>query len=128
MFLAIAAYGTWNPVATSQHGAYPDEWTSPQPVAASRGIGTLGYDLDDYDALGLYATQWFLPDTRLRLFHGSDGPPFPRYVLAARSWPREHRETRATLLWSDAGRDQAIYRLSRPRGASAPATATSSGD
>jgi len=113
MFLAIVAYGAWNPVVTSQRGAYPAGWTNPGPVAAERGITSLGYDLADYDALGLYATQWFLPDTEVRLLHAGDDPPLPRYVLASHSWPRQHPDTRAKLVWDDAGRDQAIYRLSQ---------------
>jgi hypothetical protein len=114
MFLAIVAYGAWNPVVTSQRGAYPAGWTSPEPVAAEHEITSLSYDLPDYDALGLYATQWFLPDTEMRLLHAGDGPPFTRYVLASHSWPHQHPDTRAKLVWDDVGRDQAIYRLGNP--------------
>jgi hypothetical protein len=50
--------------------------------------------------------------TSLRLFHvNRQSPPF-RYVLSSRSWRRWHPKARATLLWSEGGRDEALWRLS----------------
>jgi hypothetical protein len=59
LFAAVAIYGTWNPVATSQRGAYPSGWVSPEAAASAEPIAEAGYDLDRYDTFGLYATQWF---------------------------------------------------------------------
>jgi hypothetical protein len=119
LFAGIAAYGIWNPVVTSQRGAYPSGWISPEAAAASEPIDTARYDLDDYDTFGLYATQWFLPDTALRLFHGDSRASYPRYVLGSQGWSREHPRTRAKQLWSDTVRDQALWRLETPEGARA---------
>jgi hypothetical protein len=114
LFAAIAVYGIWNPVATSQRGAYPSGWTSPEAVATAEPIAAASYDLDRYDTFGLYASQWFLPDTALRLFHGDSDRRYPRYMLGSRQWAREHPRPPARLLWSDTARDQALWRIEAP--------------
>jgi hypothetical protein len=114
LLLAVAAYGLWNPVRSSQRAIYPAGWDSPEPVAESRGIGRLAYDLDSYDAIGLYATQWFLPDTRMVLFEGDrQAPPAP-YVISSHRWAGDRAHPGAAELWSDAGRDQVLW--GPPRG------------
>jgi hypothetical protein len=110
LFLAVAAYGAWNPVVSSQRGAYPSGWSSPEPVAGAERIAAVAYDLDRYDTFGLYSVQWFLPDTSVRFLHPGDGRPLPRYVLSSRDWAREHPGGGWTLIWSDQGHDQAIWR------------------
>jgi hypothetical protein len=115
LFLAVVAYGAWNPVRSSQRAVYPSGWTSPQAVVEAEGEGTIAYDLDHYDTIGLYAVQWFLPDSRLSLFHGDRQPAASRYVLSASSWAREHPETGAEEVWSAVGRDQVLWRLSKPQ-------------
>jgi 4-amino-4-deoxy-L-arabinose transferase-like glycosyltransferase len=112
LFLAVIAYGVWNPVRSSQRAVYPAGWTSPQPVAEAAGASTIAYDLDAYDTIGLYVTQWFLPDSHLLLFEdGSQRPP-SRYVISGGAWGREHRGA-AKLLWRDPGRDQGLWRIGR---------------
>jgi hypothetical protein len=111
LFLPIVVYGAWNPVISSERAVYPAGWTSPQPIAAAHNIRSAAYDLDHYDTIGLYVVQWFLPDTSLRLFHGNRQRPPSRYVLSARSWPRQHPHPGASELWTFRGRDEALYRL-----------------
>jgi hypothetical protein len=111
LFLAVAAYGAWNPVRSSQRAVYPSGWRSPQSVAAREPIRQVAYDLGHYDAIGLFVTQWFLPRTSVSLLHGSRVQPRSGYVLSSLRWPREHRESRATRLWVDEGRDQALWKL-----------------
>ncbi|HEX2392735.1 MAG TPA: hypothetical protein VHI77_07430 [Solirubrobacterales bacterium] len=110
LFLAVMAYGAWNPVRSSQRAVYPSGWTSPRSAAA--GAPRIAYDLDHYDTIGLYATQWFLPDSHLVLFHGGrEAPPAP-YLISGSSWRREHPGAEARALWTDVGRDQVLWRLS----------------
>jgi hypothetical protein len=111
LFAPIIVYGAWNPVVKSQREVYPSGWESPQPIAESERIHSISYDLDHYDAIGLYAFQWFLPDTSVRLFSASRRPPPSRYVLSGHSWPREHPGTGAVALWEAEGRDQVLWRL-----------------
>ncbi|MEK6276823.1 MAG: hypothetical protein AABM29_02265 [Actinomycetota bacterium] len=113
LFLPVVVYGAWNPVLRSERDVYPSGWTSPEPVAEAHGIRSLGYDTDHYDAIGLYAYQWFLPQTSVRLFRGAHEPPPSRYFLSGRSWPREHPETGTVELWSARGRDQVLWRAGR---------------
>jgi hypothetical protein len=110
LFLAVSAYGVWNPVRSSERAVYPGGWTSPEDIAERNGIHRVSYDLDHYDPIGLYATQWFLPDTSESLFHGDREKPRSRFVIAgtARPGPQARR------LWVFAGRDQALWELSRP--------------
>ena len=54
LFLAVAAYGTWNPVRSSQRAVYPSGWTSPQSIAEKASVRHAAYDLDHYDTIGLY--------------------------------------------------------------------------
>ncbi len=113
LFLAVAAYGAWNPVRSSQRAVYPAGWTSPQPAAEDAGAKTIAYDLDSYDTIGLYSLQWFLPNTKVTLFEESREEPDSRFVLAGEDWPRR-QGVRATALWSAAGRDQVLWRVSGP--------------
>jgi hypothetical protein len=113
LFLAVAAYGAWNPVRSSQRAVYPAGWTSPQPAAEDAGAQTIAYDLDSYDTIGLYSLQWFLPNTKVTLFEESREEPDSRFVLAGEDWPRR-QGVRATPLWEAAGRDQVLWRVSGP--------------
>lgn len=111
LFLAVIAYGAWNPVRSSQLAVYPDGWSSPQAAAEAGHVGSAAYDLDRYDTIGLYTVQWFLPDTHLRLFHGESEPPPERYFFSSASWAHEHPDSHATALWSAVGRDEVFWRL-----------------
>jgi hypothetical protein len=113
LFLAVAAYGAWNPVRSSERAVYPAGWTSPQSAAEDAGAKTIAYDLDSYDTIGLYSLQWFLPNTKLTLFEASREEPDSRFVLAGEDWPRR-QDVRATPLWEAAGRDQVLWRVSGP--------------
>jgi hypothetical protein len=113
LFLAVAAYGAWNPVRSSQRAVYPAGWTSPQSAAEDAGAKTIAYDLDSYDTIGLYSLQWFLPNTRVTLFTQSREEPDSRFVLAGEDWPRR-QGVRATPLWEAVGRDQVLWRVSGP--------------
>lgn len=109
LFLAVIAYGAWNPVVSSQRAVYPSGWTSPQSAAAQ--APEIAYDLDRYDTIGLYVTQWFLPDSHLVLFHGDRRPPPTRYFFSSAEWGREHPASGARAVWTDVGRDQVLWRL-----------------
>jgi peptidoglycan/LPS O-acetylase OafA/YrhL len=111
LFLAVVAYGAWNPVRSSQRAVYPAGWESPQAVVADSGGRTIAYDLDHYDTIGLYAVQWFLPDSEISLFEGKREAPASRLVISDGEWPQEHPAVPAKLLWSDPGRDQSLWRL-----------------
>jgi hypothetical protein len=111
LFLAVVAYGAWNPVRSSQRAVYPAGWQSPQAAVEDAGAKTVAYDLDAYDPIGLYAVQWFLPRTHLLLFSGKNEVPPSRYLISNRAWGRQHPAAAAKLLWSDNGRDQDLWRL-----------------
>jgi hypothetical protein len=111
MLGAVVAYGIWNPVRSSQLAVYPAGWESPRGAVEASGAGAVSYDLDRYDALGLYGLQWFLPRTKMRLFHAGREPPPSRLVISGRNWNRTHPSMPAKLLWSEAGRDQALWEL-----------------
>ncbi|HET8955192.1 MAG TPA: hypothetical protein VFN18_05990 [Solirubrobacterales bacterium] len=113
LFLAVAAYGAWNPVRSSERAVYPAGWTSPQAAAEDAGAKTIAYDLDSYDTIGLYSLQWFLPNTKVTLFEASREKPDSRFVLAGEDWPRR-QGVRARPLWAAAGRDQVLWRVSGP--------------
>lgn len=72
LFLPVLAYGAWNPVRSSQRAVYPAGWESPQAVVENAGSPPVAYDLDHYDTIGLYAVQWFLPESELVLFESSE--------------------------------------------------------
>jgi hypothetical protein len=110
LFLAVVAYGAWNPVRSSQRAVYPPGWESPQAAAEDAGAKKVAYDLDHYDTIGLYVTQWFLPHTRVVLFGGERKDPPSRFVISDGAWGRERRPP-ARLLWSDRGRDQSLWRF-----------------
>ena len=110
LFLAVAAYGAWNPVRSSERAVYPSGWTSPQDAAERESIGRVYYNLDDYDTIGLYVPQWFLPHTPIDLFHGDRRPPPGRYVLSGASWAGEHRGAWRPV-WRAAGRDEVLWML-----------------
>jgi hypothetical protein len=114
LFVPVVAYGVWNPVRSSQRAVYPAGWESPESVAAAAGARTIAYDLDHYDTIGLYTVQWFLPKTKLTLFHGNRQPPRSRFVLSGEAWSRRHPE--AKPIWSFAGRDEVLWETAR-RGA-----------
>jgi hypothetical protein len=111
LFLAVVAYGVWNPVRSSQRAVYPGGWTSPREVAESESIGHVSYDLAHYDVIGLYVNQWFLPDTEVELFNGNRQPPGARYVISGSSWNREHPRTPGRPLWGEAGKNQVLWKL-----------------
>lgn len=112
LFLPIVLYGAWNPVVRSQRDVYPSRWTSPEPVTQAYRIRSVGYDLEHYDTIGLYALQWFLPHTSVQLFHGARRPPPSQYFFSAHSWPREHPGKEVAALWSARGQvDQVLWRL-----------------
>lgn len=114
LFVPVVAYGVWNPVRSSQRAVYPAGWESPESVAAAAGARTIAYDLDHYDTIGLYTVQWFLPKTKLTLFHGNRQSPRSRLVLSGEAWSRRHPE--AKPIWSFAGRDEVLWETAR-RGA-----------
>ena len=111
LLLAVAAYGAWNPVRSSQRAVFPSGWISPQSAADRHSIRRVAYDLDHYDTIGLYVTQWFLPDTSISLFHGDRQPPPVRYVLSSASWASKHPESPGRPIWRDVGRDEVLWRL-----------------
>ncbi len=111
LFLPVLAYGAWNPVRSSQRAVYPAGWESPQAVVENAGSPPVAYDLDHYDTIGLYAVQWFLPESQVVLFEGNRESPPSRLLISDGSWDEEHRDAPARLLWSDAGRDQSLWRL-----------------
>jgi 4-amino-4-deoxy-L-arabinose transferase-like glycosyltransferase len=114
LFLAVVAYGTWNPVRSSEQAVYPLGWESPRAAVESAGAKTVAYDLDHYDTIGLYTVQWFMPKTKLTLFHDSRQPPPSRFVLSDEAWAHRHPGARA--LWRAAGRDEVLWKTRR-RGA-----------
>jgi len=112
LFVAVVAYGVWNPVRSSQRAVYPPGWESPQAAVERAGAQTIAYDLDHYDTIGLYTVQWFMPKTKLTLFHGNRQSPPSRFVLSDEGWSRSHRG--AKPLWSAVGRDETLWET--PRG------------
>jgi hypothetical protein len=114
LFVPIVAYGVWNPVRSSQRAVYPAGWGNPEPVVEAAGARTIAYDLDHYDTIGLYTVQWFLPKTKLTLFHGNRQSPRSRFVLSGEAWSRRHPEAKS--IWSFAGRDEVLWETTR-RGA-----------
>jgi hypothetical protein len=113
LFLAVVAYGAWNPVHSSERSVYPAGWESPQAVVADAGGKTVAYDLDHYDTIGLYAVQWFLPDSKILLFEGKRETPPARLVISGADWAKEHPSPRSKLIWRDpdSGRDQTLWHL-----------------
>lgn len=107
LFLPVVAYGAWNPVRSSQRAVYPAGWENPQ--AAVGKAPTVAYDLDHYDTIGLYAVQWFLPDSRVVLFEGEEPPPSP-LVISNAGWGKEQHSAKPESLWRDNGRDQVLWR------------------
>ncbi|HEY5976731.1 MAG TPA: hypothetical protein VIT85_02645 [Solirubrobacterales bacterium] len=114
LFAVVAVYGVWNPVVRAERGAYPGDWESPEAIVETEGATTVAYDLDHYDTIGLYGTQWFMPDSRLVLFHGDrQAPPSP-FVLSGAAWARAHPGLDSEPLWRDAGRDEVLWRIGGP--------------
>ncbi|HEU5253632.1 MAG TPA: hypothetical protein VFU16_09955, partial [Solirubrobacterales bacterium] len=111
LFLPVLAYGAWNPVRSSERAVYPAGWESPQAVVENVGPSDVAYDLDHYDTIGLYAVQWFLPENQVVLFEGGKEAPPSEVFISDGRWDEEHRGASAQLLWSDAGRDQSLWRL-----------------
>jgi hypothetical protein len=78
LFLPVLAYGAWNPVRSSERAVYPADWESPEAVVENAGSPPVAYDLDHYDTIGLYAVQWFLPESQVVLFESSkEAAPAP---------------------------------------------------
>lgn len=111
LFLAVVVYGAWNPVRSSERAVYPPGWSSPRAAAEAHGSEPIAYDLDSYDAIGLYVFQWFLPHSRVILFHGNREAPPADLVIAGRDYGREHPGTDAVEVWSPGDRDQSLWRL-----------------
>jgi len=111
LFVPVVAYGAWNPVRSSQRAVYPAGWESPEPVVEAARARRIAYDLDHYDTIGLYTVQWFLPKTKLTLFHGNRQSPRSRFVLSGEAW--SHRHPGAKPLWSFAGRDEILWETPR---------------
>jgi hypothetical protein len=81
LFLPVLAYGAWNPVRSSERAVYPAGWESPEAVVENAGSPPVAYDLDHYDTIGLYAPQWFLPDSQVVLFESSrEAAPAPLII------------------------------------------------
>jgi 4-amino-4-deoxy-L-arabinose transferase-like glycosyltransferase len=114
LLLAVVAYGAWNPVRSSERAVYPSGWTSPEGPAEAAGARRVAYDLDSYDTIGLYVPQWFLPDSRISFFHaGREAPPAP-FVISGAAYGREQPGgSDAEEVWSAAGRDQVLWRLTK---------------
>ncbi|HVD86881.1 MAG TPA: hypothetical protein VNB59_05680 [Solirubrobacterales bacterium] len=111
LFLAVVAYGAWNPVRSSERAVYPAGWTSPQSSAEAAEARRIAYDLDSYDTIGLYVFQWFLPNSRVSLFHGDREAPPARFVISNAGYGRQHPGSGAREIWSATGRDQVLWRL-----------------
>ncbi|HEU4598876.1 MAG TPA: hypothetical protein VFS26_03955 [Solirubrobacterales bacterium] len=114
LFLPVIAYGAWNPVRSSQRAVYPPGWDNPQEIVEAEGAKTIAYDLDHYDTIGLYAIQWFLPESRLVLFEGGREAPASKLVISGGKWGERHPAGRPRQLWRDDGRDQSLWRLAKP--------------
>ena len=69
-----------------------------------------------YDTIGLYSLQWFLPNTKVTLFHGNREEPDSRFVLAGEDWPRRARACGRRRSGAAVGRDQVLWRVPRRRG------------
>lgn len=111
LFAVVAAYGVWNPVRSFQRSVYPSGWTSPQSATEAAGGGPIAYDLDHYETTGFYTVQWFLPDSRIVLFHGdTEAAPAP-LVLSDEAYGSEHPGSGAVEIWANAGRDESLWRL-----------------
>ena len=92
LFLPVLAYGAWNPVRSSERAVYPAGWESPEPVVENAGSPSVAYDLDHYDTIGLYAPQWFLPDSQVVLFESSkEAAPAPLVISRDESLWRVRR-------------------------------------
>ena len=113
LFGAVVLYGAWNPVRSSQHAVYPAGWHSPQSIVEAERGKRVAYDLSHYDTIGLYAVQWFLPNSELELFDGKRQAPPSRLFISGAAWQEEHPSADATPLWRDEGRDQTLWRLSK---------------
>lgn len=111
LFGAVVLYGAWNPVRSSERAVYGEGWTSPQATAEADGGETIAYDLDAYEPIGLYAFQWFLPHSRIVLFHGDREAPPARLVIAGRDFGRDHPGSGAVEVWSLGDRNQSLWRL-----------------
>ena len=105
LFVPTTAYIVYLPVLRSERDVYPAGWTSPHPVVNGRHVETVAYDLDHFDHVGVKVYQWFLPHTRMVLFHGDTAAsPTPLYFSGRRASYGSARR-----LWTDPGRDQALW-------------------
>ena len=102
----------WPPTAPGTPSAAPSAPSTRRagparsPAAEAPAAKPIAYDLDSYDTIGLYACQWFLPDTEIDLFHGDrEAPPARASSSPAADWPRQPG-CGAVEVWSAAGRDQ----------------------
>jgi hypothetical protein len=114
LFAATTAYSLHAPVLEAQDAVYPHGWTSPTTAAEQFHVRAVAYDLDrtsgraGYPTVGgLYVVQWFLPGSRLLLFHGGRASPPSRFVLTQR------RRQAGQIIWTAVGTDEVLARLSR---------------
>jgi hypothetical protein len=121
LFAAVTGYGFHSTVLAAEDASYPKGWTSPARIATAAGIRTVAYDLDrtgvgaGYPHLGanVYLTQWFLPETRLLLFHSRHARPPATYVLSDPGWGARHPILHAAAVWSSsAGTPATLWRTS----------------
>jgi hypothetical protein len=108
-FAATTAVAEHNPVLSGDRAVYPSVWSSP---AQALHPVRIAYDMSEYDVIGLFVYQWYLPRTHFVLYSGASRPPTP-YVVSSTGWARRHPRAPAHAVWRDPGRDQAIFRLSR---------------
>ncbi|MEA2219215.1 MAG: hypothetical protein QOJ35_1841 [Solirubrobacteraceae bacterium] len=110
LFVPTTAYGVYLPVLRSQRDVYPAGWTSPRPVAERLGAQAVGYDLDRFDHVRVKVYQWFMPHTRVVLFHGADAGAPARVFFSARRLSGRLARPPAVAVWTDPGADQALWR------------------
>ena len=113
LFVPTTAYVAYLPVMRSEADVYPSGWTSPRPIVEERRARTVAYDLDRFDHIGVKVYQWFLPETRIVLFHGDTaGSPTPLFISGERL-SRKLARRGAIRLWKDPGRNQVLWQIRR---------------
>ena len=111
LFVPTTAYLAYLPVLRSERDVYPPGWTSPRPLAEERGATRVGYDDDHFDHIAVKTYQWAMPDTRFVPFAGGEEAPPAALFFSAKRLSGRLAALPATRLWSDPGRDQALWRL-----------------
>ena len=115
LFVPTTAYVVYLPVLRSENDVYPAGWESPRPIVDARGARTVAYDLDRFDHIGVKVYQWFMPRTRVVLFHGRKTMPPTSLFISGRTLSGRLAGRGATRLWIDPGRNQAVWDLAPPR-------------